>query len=309
MPWVIGIDEAGYGPNLGPLVQAAAKALVPASDLAGWQTFHHAVRRAHEPVDHRLLVDDSKTVYRGGAGFENLAATLRGWGQRGSLHDLIGAYGVDDSYADVQTEHWWRPESLADLPGSPCPLINAGLIPTRLNVVVPRRMNQIIDETGSKAAALFRGYLSLVRSTLQFHFNRHGVDWLDGHDVVIIADKHGGRHYYSALLQETFPDGWVITEHEAPSESRYRIEGLPFGIRAIFRPKADRDSICVALASMMAKYIRELCMRQFNDFWARHVPGLVPTAGYPVDARRFYHEIEQAMTKLGIEADRVWRRK
>ena len=32
MPWVIGIDEAGYGPNLGPLVQAAAAIWMPPDD-------------------------------------------------------------------------------------------------------------------------------------------------------------------------------------------------------------------------------------------------------------------------------------
>src|SRR5947208_1634913 len=38
MPWVVGIDEAGYGPNLGPLVQAAVALRLPDGDEAGWET-------------------------------------------------------------------------------------------------------------------------------------------------------------------------------------------------------------------------------------------------------------------------------
>ena len=49
-----------------------------------------------------------------------------------------------------------------------------------------------------------------------------------------------------------------------------------------------------ALASMASKYLRELAMHGFNDFWGRHVAGLRPTAGYPVDALRFKAEIAAA---------------
>ncbi len=62
MPWVVGIDEAGYGPNLGPMVQAAVALHLPDDDPAGWETLKATVRRAHEPDDGRLLVDDSKKV-------------------------------------------------------------------------------------------------------------------------------------------------------------------------------------------------------------------------------------------------------
>ena len=53
----------------------------------------------------------------------------------------------------------------------------------------------------------------------------------------------------------------------------------------------------VALASMLCKYLREVCMRQFNRFWEKHVPGIEPTAGYPVDAKRFYEAIQAAMER------------
>ena len=43
---------------------------------------------------------------------------------------------------------------------------------------------------------------------------------------------------------------------------------------------------------MASKYLRELAMRAFNDFWCTRVPGLAPTAGYPRDARRFKTAIE-----------------
>ena len=42
MPWVVGIDEAGYGPNLGPLVQTAIAVRLPDGDTAGWETLRPA---------------------------------------------------------------------------------------------------------------------------------------------------------------------------------------------------------------------------------------------------------------------------
>ena len=42
---------------------------------------------------------------------------------------------------------------------------------------------------------------------------------------------------------------------------------------------------------MTSKYLRELAMKAFNAFWCDRVPGLPPTAGYPTDAKRFYHDI------------------
>ena len=51
MPWVVGIDEAGYGPNLGPLVQAAVALHLPDDDPAGWTL------AAGEAADDATLAD------------------------------------------------------------------------------------------------------------------------------------------------------------------------------------------------------------------------------------------------------------
>lgn len=299
MPWVIGIDEAGYGPNLGPLVQAAALARLPDADIAGWVTFRQRVRRAGEPGDARILVDDSKKVHASG-GLPALARSLAGW--CGGLAEIVRTAGVLDSHELFDAEYHSRLACDAELSHTPCPIAAAGVRPTCINLVVPARLNRVIDDTGSKAPALLRGYAALVQAAMQTLAD-------DGERAIIVTDKLGGRHYYAPLLQETFPQGWVVAECETPAESRYRIENLARPVSAIFRPKADAGSIGVALASMMAKYVRELCMREFNAFWSERVPGLKPTAGYPVDAKRYYREIESEMQKLGLAADTIWRKK
>jgi hypothetical protein len=64
-----------------------------------------------------------------------------------------------------------------------------------------------------------------------------------------------------------------------------------------------------ALASMTAKYVRELSMRAFNEYWCARVKNLRPTAGYPADAKRFRVDIAHEQRRLGI-ADRLfWREK
>ena len=52
------------------------------------------------------------------------------------------------------------------------------------------------------------------------------------------------------------------------------------GCEVAFRMNGE-EFLPTALASMTAKYLRELAMRAFNEFWCASVPGLRPTAGYP----------------------------
>ncbi|MBY0460708.1 MAG: hypothetical protein K2V38_25600, partial [Gemmataceae bacterium] len=172
-------------------------------------------------------------------------------------------------------------------------------------VVPAPRFNQVVEAANSKAAVLAQGLIALVAEVREVLAPLSDADG----PLLFQCDKQGGRNFYSTIVQEAFPDGWVVAERESADESRYRVEHLSREVRITFKPRADGDSVAVALASMLCKYQREVCMRQFNRFWAAHVPGIAPTAGYPVDAKRFYAQIQPVMSKIGLTEEQVWRRK
>lgn len=312
MPWVVGIDEAGYGPNLGPLVQAAVALRLPDGDPAGWDTLKSVVRRAHEKPDGRLLIDDSKKVYaRGG-----LEALERGvWAITGAeprpVREFLWGGDLPPWGEDLCAEAWFDGDELlplhidAEAEWAASEAVRAALADCwtgDYRVVSAPRFNRIVDGSGSKATVLSRGLIELVSALA-------GAIRDDGEPLLFLCDKQGGRNFYAGIVQEAFPNGWVVAQREGAAESRYRVEGLSREVAIAFRPRADGDSAAVALASMLCKYLREVCMRQFNRFWAAHVPGLAPTAGYPVDAKRFYAAIRPAMARLGLLPDHVWRKK
>src|SRR4051794_25297256 len=114
MPWIVGIDEAGYGPNLGPLVQAAVAARVPDGTGCLWGCLAAGVRRATDPDDDRVLIDDSKLVH---VGPHKLARLERGvFGIVAGCQpvgQLLGGVACGPSLTDLAGEQWYEPgESL-----------------------------------------------------------------------------------------------------------------------------------------------------------------------------------------------------
>jgi hypothetical protein len=107
-------------------------------------------------------------------------------------------------------------------------------------------------------------------------------------------------------VQHHFPESWIEPISENRNRSRYRWLHGERPTEALFRARCE-ELLPVALASMTAKYHREVVMRAFNAFWTSRVPGLRPTAGYPGDSHRFRADIGAMQRELGIEDRVLWR--
>jgi hypothetical protein len=323
MGWLIGIDEAGYGPNLGPFVMTAVACRVPDEHQAGnlWDVLRPAVRRGEvssaEPNDERLLVDDSKVVYstaRGLFGLERgVLSTL--WRARPgfpeSLTNLV-EWACPDEQADLAAEAWYRGTQVLPVRAEAAELATcqerfdqacsmAGVSDWRVRSVLlcPSRFNALLNGGEKKGAVLAHG---LARLLCWKRRDLPGWERLS-----FFIDKHGGRNAYAALVQHALPDGLVWASEESAGRSAYRVTGLGREVELTFQPRADRDHFCVALASMASKYLRELLMLEFNRFWQDQVPGLKATAGYPGDAARFFETIRPTAARLGIAENTLWR--
>lgn len=313
MQWLVGIDEAGYGPNLGPLVQAAAATLVADAQECLWAKHRDSVCRATEPQHGRIVVDDSKLVHIGANKLGKLEANLRRLlPANRSIADLTNP----DVEAELRQECWYDPTEFVAiwpvenggnaLPGRASPIIPihelAGLSIPFVHAVItcPRRFNELTDRHGTKAAPLAEGVRSLLRTA---------VDQLADRPIAFVIDKQGGRNHYAPFVSDAFPEGWVRVFGESGNCSRYDVEGLGRPIHVVFQPKAERHCLPVAVASMMAKYLRERLMMQFNRFWIDKLPALAPTAGYPTDAKRYYAAISRLLQQLNLQPDQIWRNK
>jgi ribonuclease HII len=319
LPWIVGIDEAGYGPNLGPLVMTAVACRVPeelaATDL--WKVLRRAVRRAGSKDDGRLLVADSKLVYsptRGLRCLENgVLATLPLASRESLTVEQVVRSVCQPPYDGLEAEFWYSPQSplpvVADTAAPAyaaerfhraCERRGIGWAVVRSVVVCAPGFNALLDRWGTKGAVLGEGLARLLQANCTLGE--------PGEPVAVTIDKHGGRNHYAALLQNALPEGLVVTRQEGRARSVYQVVGLDRDLRLTIEPRADIGHFCVALASMVSKYLREVFMRDFNRFWQAHIPDLRPTAGYPGDAERFFQAIRPTLERLGIAETMVWRR-
>lgn len=315
---LVGVDEAGYGPNLGPLVVAAVW-LEVASDTRSerlWELLAPAVSRFPASQSRALVLDDSKKVYASGNGLHLLERAALTWlgldcAPPLSLRELWKSNCLTPSQ-DIAENQWSAerdielPTSLtrAELESSQQKLIdsfrhaNFGRAGLACQIIMPPRFNRMLGRADSKGVVLFQTNAELLRHVWQTSLASR---------IEVTLDKHGGRNFYRPLLQQEFHESLVLTAREGTALSQYSLTTDGRSLQATFVPKADSHHMLVATASMVAKYIRELCMKLFNNFWSTKLPGLRPTAGYPVDAKRYWMEIGPVANQLGIPREHLWR--
>jgi hypothetical protein len=315
-----GIDEAGYGPLLGPLCVGLSvfrveewEAESAAPDL--WKLLNSGVCRKPGDRRRRIAVDDSKALK-----LPNDSPTAHPLThlERGVLSFLGVADGAaggcpahDEALflalkAAVPSEPWYvHPTPL------PCPATTTaeavgisinmlrtaleragvGVLSLKCRVFGESVYNELVQAGGSKAAA--------TEAALVDHLWMVWDNWAHaveaGNAVRVVCDRQGGREQYGELLQRAFPGATVEETHRTWQQSRYELTGVGTDgearhMHVLFLVESERAHLPVALASMAAKLTRESMMARFNRYWCARMPELKPTAGYRGDAWRWLED-------------------
>ncbi len=328
---IAGIDEAGYGPLLGPLVVSAAAFTFPEpldiNDTTAAQKLWNRLSPtvvAKPPVKSgKLIIADSKVVHRLSGGNKHLERAVLATQRMTSAtsapledyNNLLNSLSLPAISTPAPVALPWQSNvALPAFGDSGSIAIATNMLKNTIHLAstppaglwtrvldVPE-FNRLVSATNNKASVL-------TSITMMHARNLH--DRFHKSDLLLFIDKQGGRDHYTRLLMNTFPDCSLKVLLESPQESQYLITtpAPPGNTLIIFREKAEQHSLPVALASMICKYIRELYMLMFNQWWKLQIPDLAPTAGYYTDAMRWLGQTEPEFSRLGLQRQDIVRLK
>lgn len=342
MPFhLVGIDEAGYGPQLGPLVVSAVVLELPDTMLTHqrllpkvaclWQTLSNIISENKSRV--KVTVCDSKALYQSARGIKELEKTALVFRRliepEYCNHDELSLPLSADNNEINKLAKTLRTE------------LNNNSIrfcEAKVSIVEPSDFNAGIRRLQNKADFLWEVSGELIK---------HCVDKYNHKNTLIIrAGKQGGRNYYLPYMQRLFapleagrPSGTTVSSrpnniavtknskisssiqgNQAPltgfadkivrpveqgfDNSSYSIKTKSsFDASVSFIKDGDSSEFAIALASIFSKYYRELAMLNLNRFFQSHIPLLKSTSGYQTDSRRFIREINPLFSKLGLDRD------
>jgi ribonuclease HII len=288
-----GIDEAGLGPILGPYCGASTSFEYNGVIKDPRKSCSSILSK--EPGNKHLAVGDSKKIYTSGKlkvlektvlafyelftgekaeNAESFIQTLSGQSLPGEIpwYTNIKALTLPLSYKLDQEKGQQPVDSLK------IALTGAGITIKSLKLTVQpaQEFNRLLNKTCNKATVCQEILSPLLKSAVSLS------------DQVVV-DRQGGRRYYGDWLVSLFPGKRLNALRELKELSRYKMENCLID----FQVKADALCFETALASMFAKYSRELCMTAFNSYWNSLSPGIKKTAGYYSDGQRFIKDLQE----------------
>jgi len=270
MVLTVGIDEAGYAPLAGPLVVAAV-----------------AIEGGPDEVESLLAktparIGDSKQIY--GGKIENLEPVV------------LGLLDSPPESASLLVEHfcvtpprpfYWRDFSI---PFRRDPITPLNLpVRVRAWVITAERFNRSVRDGRSKSEILWEAV------------SDH-IGWARGlsGSSSIICDRLGSRKDYARLLRQKFALATPLKQDG--QRFLYRLADST----VTFCTDGDARYRVVGLASMVAKYLRELFMHALNRWLLERRLTTRPITGYA--DRALVREIAERLKRFGIDGDSFLRR-
>jgi ribonuclease HII len=317
MAVLVGIDEAGFGPILGPLIVSSSTFSLPQhlikADL--WQILNKSVSNRCKHLAGRLLIADSKKAYSKRKGIKHLERTvlacLKCLGEEpAKLSDLL-ALLCSDCLARLSDYPWYKEA------GSYCLLADEAdkaiasavlmddltsngvkLLQLRSCCLDVAYYNKMVGRVKNKSRVLFTATSRLIKEA---------YDNFTGDDLQIMVDRQGGRVHYRAILQRMFPDMELNILCESPMASSYELQADGKVMRLHFVIAADERFLPVSLASMVSKYLRQLLVESINRYFAGFHAELKPTAGYWKDGLRFIEDLKMNIPHVRYDSNQLIR--
>jgi len=309
MAVLIGIDEAGFGPILGPLVVSSSGFSLPRRLLSTgrltvetdlWRILRTSLGSRRKGLAGRLLVTDSKKAYSRSLGIKHLQRTvltyLRCLDKRANTLAELVALLCPDCLQRLNDYPWYKGAEDYKIGTDEADMAIASAVLKKdlaangikflgfeshcLDVAY---YNKMMVSVKNKANVLFTATSGLIKCA----FDNFGGD-----DLQIIIDRQGGRIHYRKNLQRTFGGLELKILSESATASSYELWDDGKRVRLHFVVGAEQRFLPAALASMVSKYLRELLVDNINRYFTRFHAELRPTAGYWKDGLRFIEDLK-----------------
>lgn len=295
----IGADENGLGPRLGPMIVTAVLARVTreGAGIAGSEPRGALARR---------LGDSKQLIAHGDVALGEAwarALASRGLGRvplaAQTPDALVHAVSADDAAtlralcpASVEAQCWSAegegfsaPDALvAEVQRDLDRLAQKGveLVAVRSSILCPRRLNDGLDAGRSRFVLDLHAMERLVLELRE----------VAGEEVTAVCGKVGGFGKYSGVFGPLAGRMHAALE-EGRARSAYRFPGVG---ELSFVRDADASDLCVGMASMVGKYLREVLMARVVRHYRAEQVDLPDASGY-----------YDPVTTIFIEATRVVR--
>ena len=281
-----GIDEAALGPILGPYCCALTSFEVT-NNIELFDVFSEFKK---------VIVGDSKKLYKSGKSIRDLENTALSFyssfckTQPTTLMNLLSNLIIDKKHLnELCAIPWFNNIKNLQLPikcDSREIQMNSDNLTEflkikklkikniKVDVVSADRFNKILLNGFNKSQCCQQILGPLLKDSLDDQSR-------------LTVDRQGGRRYYGEWLIDIYPGTNISVNKETQDLSSYNISNSIIQ----FQVKGDEKFLETALASIFSKYIRELMMICFNDYWVKTFPDIKSTAGYPLDGKRFINDL------------------